>query len=89
MKRLVVVAEDSLIVQAVAIGLRRSGEFKLLSAIDGRSASGRTTFSAAGALVSGCSRESSPCRMKIEASMGRATGRRRAMPGRLPRAIGF
>ena len=39
MKRLVVVADDSLIVEAIAIGLRRSGEFTLLGHVDGRSAS--------------------------------------------------
>jgi DNA-binding NarL/FixJ family response regulator len=38
-KRLVVVAEDSLIVQAIALGLRKSGEFTLLGHVDGRSAS--------------------------------------------------
>jgi DNA-binding NarL/FixJ family response regulator len=38
-KRLVVVAEDSLIVEAIAIALRRSGEFNLLDHIDARSAS--------------------------------------------------
>jgi DNA-binding NarL/FixJ family response regulator len=39
LKRLVVVAEDSLIVEAIAIGLRKSGEFTLLGHVDGRSAS--------------------------------------------------
>jgi DNA-binding NarL/FixJ family response regulator len=38
-KRLVVVAEDSLIVEAIAIGLRRSGEFSVVGHVDGRSAS--------------------------------------------------
>ena len=39
MKRLVVVAEDSLIVEAIAIALRKSGEFSVLSHLDARSAS--------------------------------------------------
>lgn len=39
MKRLVVVAEDSLIVEAIAIALRKSGEFTLLGHLDARSAS--------------------------------------------------
>jgi len=39
MKRLVVVAEDSLIVEAIAIALRKSGEFNLLAHVDARSAS--------------------------------------------------
>ena len=39
MKRLVVVAEDSLIVEAIAIALRKSGEFNLLGHLDARSAS--------------------------------------------------
>jgi len=37
-KRLVVVAEDSLIVEAIAIALRKSGEFNLVGHLDGRSA---------------------------------------------------
>jgi DNA-binding NarL/FixJ family response regulator len=36
LKRLVVVAENSLIVEALAIGLRKSGEFKLLGHVNGR-----------------------------------------------------
>jgi len=39
MLRLVVVADNSLIVEAIAIGLRRSGEFTLLGHVDGRTAS--------------------------------------------------
>jgi len=39
MKRLVVVADNSLIVEAIAIGLRKSGEFKLLGHVNGRSGS--------------------------------------------------
>ena len=39
MKRLVVVAEDSLIVEAIGIALRKSGEFSLLGHLDPRSAS--------------------------------------------------
>ncbi len=35
MKRLLVVAESSLIVEAIAIGLRKSGEFKLVGQVDG------------------------------------------------------
>jgi DNA-binding NarL/FixJ family response regulator len=35
LKRLVVVAENSLIVEAIAIGLRKSGEFKLLGHVNG------------------------------------------------------
>lgn len=42
MKRLVVVADNSLIVEAIAIGLRESGEFKLLGHVDGCMASVRT-----------------------------------------------
>jgi DNA-binding NarL/FixJ family response regulator len=38
-KSLVVVAEDSLIVEAIAIALRKSGEFSLLGHVDARSAS--------------------------------------------------
>jgi DNA-binding NarL/FixJ family response regulator len=38
-KRLVVVAEDSLIVEAIAIALRKSGEFNLVAHLDARSAS--------------------------------------------------
>ena len=34
MKRLVIVAEDSLIVEAIAIALRKSGEFQLLAPVD-------------------------------------------------------
>jgi DNA-binding NarL/FixJ family response regulator len=40
-KRLVVVAEESLIVEAIASGLRKSGEFTLLGHVDGRRASVR------------------------------------------------
>ena len=36
MKRLVVVADNSLIVEAIAIGLRKSGEFKLVGHVSGR-----------------------------------------------------
>ena len=39
MKRLVVIAEDSLIVEAIAIALRKSGEFNLVAHLDARSAS--------------------------------------------------
>ena len=33
MRRVVVVAENSLIVEAIAIGLRNSGEFELLQSV--------------------------------------------------------
>jgi DNA-binding NarL/FixJ family response regulator len=36
LRRLIVVAENSLLVEAIAIGLRRSGEFKLLGHVSGR-----------------------------------------------------
>jgi DNA-binding NarL/FixJ family response regulator len=36
LKRLIVVAENSLIMEAIAIGLRKSGEFKLLGCVNGR-----------------------------------------------------
>ena len=39
MKRAVVVAENSLIVEAIAIGLRSSGEFNLLESVDRNTAS--------------------------------------------------
>ena len=39
MKRLLVVAESSLIVEAISIGLRNSGEFNLLGPVDGNSVS--------------------------------------------------
>lgn len=46
MKRLVVVADNSLIVEAIAIGLRKSGEFNLLGHVNGRTASVRTIIDA-------------------------------------------
>ena len=39
MKTLVVVAEDSLIVEAISIALQKSGDFTILAHLDGRSAS--------------------------------------------------
>jgi DNA-binding NarL/FixJ family response regulator len=45
-KRLVVVADNSLIVEAIAIGLRESGEFKLLGHVNGRTVSSRTIVDA-------------------------------------------
>jgi DNA-binding NarL/FixJ family response regulator len=42
MKRLVIVAEDSLIVDAIAIGLRKSGEFDVLSHVDPQAVSAQT-----------------------------------------------
>lgn len=41
MKRLVVVADNSLIVEAIAMGLRKSGEFSVHRHIDGHNASAR------------------------------------------------
>jgi DNA-binding NarL/FixJ family response regulator len=41
MKRLIVVADNSLIVEAIAMGLRKSGEFSVHSHVDGRNASAR------------------------------------------------
>jgi DNA-binding NarL/FixJ family response regulator len=46
MKRLVVVADNSLIVEAIAIGLRKSGEFKLLGHVNGRAGSVRAILEA-------------------------------------------
>jgi len=46
-KRLVVVADNSLIIEAIAIGLRKSGEFTVDSRVDGRTASARTILDAA------------------------------------------
>jgi DNA-binding NarL/FixJ family response regulator len=42
MKRLVIVADNSLIVDAIAIGLRKSGEFDVLGHVDPQSASAAT-----------------------------------------------
>ena len=47
MKRLVVVADNSLIVEAIRIGLRTSGEFDLLGHANGRRTSARTIVDAA------------------------------------------
>jgi DNA-binding NarL/FixJ family response regulator len=46
MQRLVVVADNSLISEAIAIGLRKSGEFKLLGHVDARSMSWRAIVDA-------------------------------------------
>ncbi len=46
MKRLVVVADNSLIVEAIAIGLRSSGEFSVESHIDGKGASAEVILDA-------------------------------------------
>jgi len=46
-KRLVVVADNSLIVEAIAIGLRKSGAFKLLGHVDARTGSIQAIFEAA------------------------------------------
>lgn len=47
MQRLVVVADNSLMLEAISIGLRHSGEFKLLGQIDGRAVSWRAIVDAA------------------------------------------
>ena len=47
MQRLVVVADNSLISEAIAIGLRKSGEFKFLGNVDARSVSWRAIVDAA------------------------------------------
>ena len=47
MQRLVVVADNSLILEAISIGLRHSGEFRLLGHVDGRSVSWRSIVDAA------------------------------------------
>ncbi|MGH2926821.1 MAG: response regulator transcription factor [Solirubrobacteraceae bacterium] len=46
MKRLLVVAENSLIVEAIAIGLRKSGEFELLGQVNGETASAESVLQA-------------------------------------------
>ena len=46
MKRLVVVADNSLIVEAIRIGLRASGEFNLLGHANGRRTSARAIVAA-------------------------------------------
>lgn len=51
MKRLVVVAEDSLIVEAIAIALRKSGEFNLVAHLDGGSASAAEVIAASPEVV--------------------------------------
>jgi DNA-binding NarL/FixJ family response regulator len=45
-KRLVVVADNSLIVEAIAIGLRKSGEFNLLGHVNGRTGQVQTIVEA-------------------------------------------
>ena len=47
MQRLLVVADNSLILGAIAIGLRESGEFKLLGHVDHRTPSWRSIVDAA------------------------------------------
>jgi len=51
MKRLVVVAEDSLIVEAISIALRKSGEFNVVAHLDGRSASAKVIIDASPEVV--------------------------------------
>lgn len=46
MKRLIVVAEDSLIVEAIKLGVGMSGEFELLGQVNGRSATGQAVADA-------------------------------------------
>ncbi len=46
LKRLVIAADNSLIVDVIALGLRRSGDFKLLGHVDARTASPRTLIDA-------------------------------------------
>jgi DNA-binding NarL/FixJ family response regulator len=50
-KRLIVVADNSLILEAIAIGLRESGEFKLLGHVDGHNTSLRTILDASPDLI--------------------------------------
>ena len=47
MQRLIVVADNSLILEAISIGLRHSGEFRLLGQVDARSVSWRSVVEAA------------------------------------------
>ena len=47
MQRLVVVADNSLILEAISIGLRHSGEFRLLGHVDARAVSWRSIVDAA------------------------------------------
>jgi len=42
MKRLIIVADNSLIVEAIAIGLRKSGQFEVIGHVNGRTASARS-----------------------------------------------
>ena len=42
MKRLIIVADNSLIDEAIAIGLRKSGQFKVIGHVNGRTASARS-----------------------------------------------
>ncbi len=46
MRRLVIVADNSLTVEAIRIGFRKSGEFNLLGHADGRRTSARTIVGA-------------------------------------------
>ncbi len=46
MRRLVIVADNSLIVEAIRIGFRKSGEFKLVGAANGRTTSAGTLLGA-------------------------------------------
>lgn len=46
MRRLVIVADNSLLVEAIRIGFRRSGEFNLVGHADGRRTSARTVLGA-------------------------------------------
>jgi DNA-binding NarL/FixJ family response regulator len=51
MKRLVLVADKSLIVEAIALGLRKSGEFEVLGHVDARTAQVPDVFGAASDVV--------------------------------------
>jgi len=47
MKRIIVVADNSLIVEAIALGLQKSGEFQLLGRVNARTGEVRTVLDAA------------------------------------------
>ncbi len=47
LKRLVIVAEDSLIVEAIGIALRKSGEFQMLGPVDARAATAESILEGA------------------------------------------
>jgi DNA-binding NarL/FixJ family response regulator len=47
LRRMVIVADNSLVVEAIRVGLRKSGEFRLVGHADGRRTSGTTIVSVA------------------------------------------